>query len=126
MSKPTLQDVAIDLGDTLAVRQKLAEMGIRPALLMKSLNTKIKWQCLHGGRGISCTHEFEATPLEALENGCEHCELERHIKEDEPEVVPEAVLLAAVKKQHAAMTKSNKLALKRSRRRGATVGKYAV
>lgn len=124
--KATLDDIALDLGDTLAVKKKLAEMGIRPALLMKGLHHSVEWQCIHGGRGIGCTHVFEATPLEALEKGCPHCALEHHIANDPPEQVPEAVLLRAVKKQHKAIADSNKRAQRRARRGGSVVGKYAV
>ena len=123
----SLMDEAIKKGDTLAIMKALAAKGYKPAILLKGPNTEIVFNCEAGGKGTGCTHVWKATPLEALseDGGCPHCRLDR-IVSGPPTEVSEAELIAGIKKQHSAMSKSNKLALKRSKRVGSTVGKYAV
>lgn len=125
-----LRDHALANADTREIQSRLFEKGYRPTLLMKSPSDVVQWSCDVGGRGISATHVWKATPLEALseDGGCPWCELERRVKEDPPEQVEEAVLLKAIKAQHKIHADNIKRAKKKSRRFGSSYGldRYAV
>ena len=123
MSKATdkamdaLQEAALQAGDMDVIRKMLFERGYRPHILLKGANDVIKMECAAGGKGVSAQHVWKTTPLEALsdDGGCPHCKLEEYIA-GPAEEVPEAVLIAAIKKQHKAISDSDKLSRKKMTR----------
>ena len=72
-------DAGIARGDYQSIKIRLRELGYS-ALLVKGPHTRITFQCKE-------RHQFQATPMEAINDGCPHCELVRHIQEDPAPVI---------------------------------------
>jgi len=113
-----LNELAFQKGDHTEIKKRLMAKGYRPSLLLKGPFEPIKMCCDAGGRGVNCQHTWITTPMEALteEGGCPWCKLEDHIKNGKPEEVSEAELVAAIKKQHKALSDSINRAKRRSNR----------
>ena len=129
MSNDKLSELAFLAGDMDEVRKRLFAKGYRARILLKGNFDVIEMECAAGGRGINAQHVWKTSPMEALTGiGCPHCELERHLKEDPPEQVSEAVLVKAIKAQHKALSDSDKRAKRKTSRSSNTYGleKYAV
>lgn len=122
-----LIDAGIALGNSDAVRIRLAELGFKPVLLLKGPHDVIEMRCDKGGRGMACTHVFHATPAEAIRDGCPHCAIENMCR-DEIEEVDEAEIVKAIKKQHAAIKKNHEVARGRRYRGSDSYGvpKYMI
>ena len=122
MSTEALQELAFLEGDMGEVRKRLQEKGFRASLMLKGPHDRINMNCNAGGVGVNAQHHWYCTPMEALRDGCPHCKLENHVKNDPPEEVSEAVLIKAIKKQHKAISDSNKRSMKKMRRSGNNYG----
>lgn len=108
-----LDKAALERGDILAIKKALRARGLN-TLLVKGLDTPVRFQC----KRARWWHEFTASPREAIESGCPHCELERHIAEDPPERITEAALVKGIKAQEKFLVKQIDTARRRSRQSG--------
>ena len=122
MSNDALKELAFLEGDMGEVRKRLMERGYKASLMLLGPDNTVLMSCKQGGVGINAQHTWYATPMEALRDGCPHCKLENHIKNDPPEEVSEAVLTKAIQKQHKAISDSNKRGMRRMRRGGSNYG----
>lgn len=103
-----LIEAGIELGDWMALRTRLLHLGYKPRLGLYGPHDRIEFGCAQGGKGISCTHIFKATPMEAIRgDGCPHCKLEDFMKNGEPPEITEADMLKAIKAQHKRIAASN-------------------
>lgn len=118
MSTEALKELAFLDGDMGEVRKRLLDKGFRASLMLLGPHDNIRMVCKAGGVGVNAQHHWIATPMEALRDGCPHCKLENHIKNDPPEEVSEAVLVKAVKAQHKAISASIARSRKKQRRSG--------
>lgn len=115
-----LVEAGIAKGEYQAIKIRLRELGYH-ALLVKGPHTEIKFRCKE-------RHEWHATPMQAINDGCPQCELIRHIKEDPPPVISFAEFEKAVSKQQKflkAVLKKTKQRLVHSKSR-APSGRYGV
>ena len=101
-----LIEAGVELGDWMAIRTRLQHLGYRARLGLYGPHDRIKIECAQGGRGISCTHVFEATPMEAIRDGCPHCALDHFIKNGPPPEITEAEMASAIKAQHKRIAKA--------------------
>ena len=115
-----LVEAGIARGDYRAIKLKLRELGFH-SLLVKGAHTPVRFKC-------RSRHEWTATPMEAIADGCPDCELIRSINEDPAPVYSFADFQKAVNRQH----KFLKEVAKRTKRRlinaqsRAPVGKYGI
>jgi hypothetical protein len=116
-----LLQAGIELGDMHAIKIALQRKGYRASLGLYGPHTRVELQCEKGGRGISCTHRWTTTPMEALseDGGCPHCKLEDYIENGPAPEVTEAEMAEAIKVQHKRIT-DGRLASRNSQSRSAS------
>ena len=113
-------DAGIAKGDYQSIKLRLRELGFN-ALVVKGAHTPINFRCKH-------RHQWTATPMEAINDGCPDCELIRHINEDPAPVVSWDEWKKGVDKQQVFL----KQVLKTTKRRlinaksRAPSGKYGI
>ena len=61
-----LIEAGIELGDTVAIKLKLKELGYKPRIILKGPHDEITMECEKGGKGIACTHTWKTTPMQAI------------------------------------------------------------
>ena len=116
----SLIEAGIAKGDYQSIKLRLRELGFN-ALVIKGAHTPINFRCRH-------RHQWTATPMEAINEGCPTCNLVDHIANDPAPVVSWDEWKKGVDKQH----KFLKDVLKTTKRRlinaksRAVSGKYGI
>ena len=111
----SLIEAGVAKGDYLSVKQKLRQLGMRCQIL-KEPHVRIQFEC-------KMRHQFHATPMQAINDGCPTCNLIDLVDNGPTETVSEADFKAAVAKQHKFLRDSLEQA-KRKLRRAVPTAKY--
>ena len=111
----SLIEAGVEKGDYRSVQLKLRQLGFH-CLLLKEPHTRIQFSCPK-------RHEFHATPMQAINDGCPTCNLIDHVDNGPTETVSEADFKVAVAKQHKFLRDSLEQA-KRKLRRAVPTAKY--
>ena len=86
-----LIEAGVEQRDEQAIKLKLRQLKYH-TLLVKGPHTSVRFRCEHG-------HDFWATPVEAINDGCPECALLDSIKNDPAPVYSFAEFEKAVNKQ---------------------------